>query len=193
MCYGHIHNAIGGSRLVCHNLGSMLIEKSLSLSRYFFERSKYHDAEMKIISALGVYEVGSARSSLHHASMYRVHAAIALESGKFDEAAKYVDTQLELLGLRQTPQGDALKQSGLLDRRPDAIFSPSQIHDVYPGVFVVLPFRSVCSFGHKLYFSANDELDEQYSIYLYHAEMCFSAALKECEMAHINIATMSGR
>lgn len=178
---------------MCHDLESTVIRNSLSLSRYYFERARYHDAEIKIESALGVYELGRARSSLHHASIYRVHAAIALESGKFDEAAKYVNTQLELLGLHHTPQGDVLKESGLLDRRPDAISPPSEIHDVDPGIFVVLPFRSICSFGHKLYFSANDVKDERYPIYLYHAENCFSTALKDCEIAHMKMATMSGR
>lgn len=179
--------------MVCHNFGSTGIENSLRLNRYYFERARYYDAEIKILSALGVYELGRARSSLHHASIYRVHAAIALESGKFDEAAKYVDTQVELLDLHHTAQGDVLKGSGLLDRRPDAISPPSQIHDVDPGVFVVLPFRSICSFGHKLYFSANDVKDERYPIYLHHAEMCFSTALKDCEVAHVKMATMSGR
>lgn len=178
---------------MCNNLGSTVIGKSLSLSRYYFERSRYYDAEIKIESALGVYELGRARSSLHHASIYRVRAAIALESGKFDEAAKYVNNQVELLGLHHTPQGDVLKESGLLDRRPDAISPPSQVHDVHPGVFVVLPFRSICSFGHKLYFSASDVKDERYPIYLHHAETCFTTALKDCEIAHIKMAKMGGR
>lgn len=155
----------------------------LSHSRYYLERSNYNDAVVKIESALGVYELGKANSSLHLASIYRVHAAIASERGKPDEAARYVGMQVELLQLYDMPQGDALKERGLLDSAPDAI-SPSWDHDVPPGNFVVLPFRSICRFGFKLYLIAQDEKDQQYPLYLRYAETCFSAALRDCKDAH---------
>ena len=112
-----------------------------------------------------------------------MHAAIAYENGKADEAAKYVSMQLKLLELYRTPQGDALKERGLFDYAPDAI-SPSWHHGVPPGIFVVLPFRSICNFGFKLYLSAQDEEDQQYPLYLRHAETCFSTALQDCKHAH---------
>ena len=150
----------------------------LKFSRYYLERSNYHDAEVKIDSALGVYELGKANPSLHLASIYRVHAAIAFESEKSDEVARYVNMQMELLELHGTPQGDTLKKRGLLDCAPDAV-SPSWDHGVPPGKFIVLPFRSICSFGFKLYLGAQDEKDHQYPLYLHHAETCFSAALQD--------------
>ena len=165
----------------------------LNFSRYYYERSRYHDAERKIESALGVYEVGQTKSSLHHASIYRVHAAIAHERGRVEEAAKYVDLQVELLGLHYTAQGDALKKSGLLDHAPDGICLFSWVCDVPPGIFVVLPFRSVCNFGFKLYLSAQDEKDQSHHLYLIHAEACFSAALKDCINAHMKTTRMKSR
>lgn len=100
--------------------------------------------------------------------------------------------QLELLELSGTPQGDALKERGLLDRAPDAI-SPSWDLGVPPGNFVVLPFRSICNFGFRLYFSAQDEKDEHYPLYLYHAETCFSAALQDCKHAYTKTTQLSSR
>ena len=147
---------------------------------------------VKIESALGVYELGEADSSLHLASIYRVHAAIASESGKSDEAAKYVNMQMELLELYDTPQGDTLKERGLLDCAPDAI-SPCWDHGVPPGNFVVLPLRSICNFGFRLYLSAQDEKDQQYPLYLRHAETCFSAALQDCKNAHAKTIQFSSR
>ena len=164
----------------------------LSLSRYYLERSNYHDAEVKIDSALGVYDLGKANSSLHLASIYRAHAAIASESGKPDEVAKYVNMQMELLELYDTPQGDALKERGLLGCAPDAV-SPSWDHGVPPGKFIVLPFRSICSFGFKLYLSAQDEKDQQYPLYLRHAETCFSATLQDYKNAHTKTTGFSSR
>ena len=167
-------------------------ERLLSLSRYYLERTNYHDAEIKIESALGVYELGQANSSLHLASIYRVHAAINSESGKCDDAAKYVKMQLELLELYGTPQGDALEERGLLDGAPDAI-SPSWDLGVPPGNFVVLPFRSICNFGFRLYLSAQDEKDQQYPLYLRHAEICFLAAMQDCKHAYTKIIQPSSR
>ena len=164
----------------------------LSPSRYYLERLNYQDAMVKIESALGVYELGKANSSLHLASIYRVHAAIAYERGKSDEAAKYVSMQVELLQLYGTPQGDALKERRLLDCAPDGI-TPLWDHDVPPGNFVVLPFRSICSFGFKLYLRAQDEKDQQYPLYLNYAETCFSAALQDCKYAHTKTTQFSSR
>ena len=148
------------------------------------ERSRCYDAEVKIQAALGVHGLARGKSSLHHASLHRVHAAIALERGKANEAEQYVNLQMEQLELCGTEQGEALKKSGLLDKAPDAAaFSPWGL-DAPPGIFVVLPFRSVCTFGWKLYLSAQDERDPKYGQYLYQAALCFSSALKDCKSAH---------
>lgn len=165
----------------------------LNFSRYYYERSKYHDAEGKIESALGVYDLGQTKSSLHRASIYRVHAAIAHESRRFEEAAKYVDLQVEQLELHNTAQGHALKESGLLEWAPDAICLFSWVCDVPPGIFVILPFRSVCKFGFKLYLSAQDEKDQNYHLCLSHAETCFSATLKDCINAPTKTTRMHSR
>ena len=152
----------------------------LTLSRYHLERSRCDDAEIKIESALGVCELGRASSSLHHASIHRVYAAIAFESGRLDEATEFVNEQLQQLELHNTAQGNALKRSGLLDRTPDALTFSSNLP---PGIFVVLPFRSICNFGFRLYLMADDEKALQYPTYLQHAEICFSTALKDCKNA----------
>ena len=152
----------------------------------------YHDAEIKIESALGVYELGKANSSLHLASIYRVHAAMHSESGNTDEAAKFVKLQLEVLELYGTPQGDALEERGLLDAAPDAV-SLSWDQGVPPGNFVVLPFRSICNFGFRLYLSAQDEKDQQYPLYLHHAEICFLAAMQDCKNAYTKITQPASR
>ena len=165
----------------------------LSLNRYYFERSRYHDAEIKIKAAFGVYELGQAKSSLHHASIYRVHAAIALENGKLDEAAKYVNMQLELLGLHGTPEGEALMESGLLDRAPDAMSPSSWEYDVPYGAFVVLPFHSICRFGFNLYLTAHDVKDQQYPQYLRHAEICFLTALTDLKTARMDARSVGPR
>ena len=143
-------------------------------------------------SALGVYEFGQANSAMHLASIYRVHTAIAHETGRVDDAVRYRNTQLETLGLWQTPQGDVLKESGLLDQTPD-IIPPSWTPSEPPGVFVVLPFRSICSFGYKLYSNVQDEKDEKYLQYLHQAEICFSTALADCKMATKQTARMTSR
>ena len=88
--------------------------------------------------------------------------------------------QVKQLELHDTAQGNALKKSGLLDRTPDALTFSS---DLPPGIFVVLPFRSICNFGFKLYLIAHDEKDLEYPTYLHHAEICFSKALKDCKNA----------
>lgn len=162
-------------------------------SWYYMERSRYYDAEVKIQAALGVHELMWGKSRAHHASIYRVHAAIAIERGKPDEAAEYVDRQMEQLGLRWTVQGEELKQSGLLDRAPDAVpISPWGL-DVPSGNLVVLPFRSICSFGWQLYLNAQDEKDPKYAQYLYEAELCFSTALKDSISAHDQMGQMNSR
>ena len=166
----------------------MTYEIMLSVGRYYIERSRYRDAEVKIESALGVYELARKNSSFHYASICRVHAAVALENGKFDEAARYVTLQLEELGLHGTAQGEALRKSGLLDRTPDTISLSLWQHGVPPGMFVVLPFRSICNFGFKLYLIAYNEEDQQYPQILYQAEICFSTALKECQKADTKTA-----
>ena len=151
----------------------------LSLDRYHFERSSYSDAEIKIQGALGVYELAQGKSPLHHASLHRVHAAIALERGKSDEAAQYVHLQMEQLQLRWLQQGEDLRQSGLLDRAPDAVALSPWGLDVPPGKLAVLPFRSVCSFGWKLYLSAKNGKDPRYLKYLNQAALCFLTALED--------------
>lgn len=157
------------------------------------ERSRYYDAEVKIQAALGVHELMWGKSRAHHASIYRVRAAIAIERGKPDEAAQYVDRQMEQLGLRWTVQGEELRQSGLLDRAPDAVpISPWGL-DVPSGNLVVLPFRSICSFGWHLYLNAQDEKDPKYAQYLYEAELCFSTALKDSISAHDQMGQMNSR
>lgn len=108
-----------------------------------------------------------------------MHAAIALERGKSDEAAQYVDLQMEQLQLRWLQQGEDLKESGLLDRAPDAVaLSPWDL-DIPPGKFAVLPFHSVCSFGWKLYLSAQNENDMKYPKYLKQAAHCFWTVLED--------------
>ena len=134
---------------------------------------------MKIEAALGVYRLARTESSLHHASIYRVHAAIALERRRLDEAAQYVKMQMIQLELHGKEEGYALEKSGLFDRAPDGVgLSPWGL-DVPPGNFVVLPFRSIRSFGWKLYLHAQDERDPKYAQYLQQAELCFSTALRD--------------
>lgn len=166
---------------------------ALTPSRYYLERSKCEDAEAKIQAAFGVCGLARAKSSLHHASIRRVHAAIALERGRADEAAQFVNLQLEQLDLHYTEQGEALKKSGLLDRAPDAVAQTPWGLEVPPGYFLVLPFRSVCSFGWKLYLSAQDEKDPKYAQCLYQAQLCFSTALKDHESAHNGTGQMYSR
>lgn len=172
---------------------SWRLRNLLNFSRYSLERSRYYDANVKIQSALGVYELGNATSSLHYASIYRVHAAVALECGKSDEAAQYVKLQMEQLTVQETPQGDAF---GLFDRAPDAVSLSSWDLDVYqlnPAVFVVLPFRSIRRFGWKLYLSAQDEKDPKHAQVLRQAELCFSAALQDCKNARMETPRMNSQ
>ena len=154
---------------------------------------RYYDAEVKIQAALGVHELAPGKSSLHNASIYRVHAAIAFECRKPDEAAQHLNLQIQQLELRWTVQGEALKKSGLLDRAPDAVALSPWGLDVPPGNFVVLPFRSVRSFGWKLYLNAQDENDPKYRHYLYQAALCFSTALEDCKSAHAETGRMNSR
>lgn len=120
-------------------------------------------------------------STLHLASIRRVHAAIALERGRADEAEVYVNRQIVQLNLLHTEQGEALRKSGLLDRAPDAVALTPWGLEVPPGPFLVLPFRSVCSLGWKLYLNADDEKDPMYAQCLHQAKLCFSTALKDLE------------
>ena len=138
---------------------------------------------MKIEAALGVLELARGQSFFHHANIYRVHAAIAVERGRIDEAAQYCEIQIGMLGLQWTDQGAALKGSGLLDRAPDSVTLSPWGLDVTPGKFAVRPFRSVCSFGWKLYLSAQDEQEPEYAQCLYQAALCFSTALKDSTSA----------
>lgn len=126
-----------------------------------------------------MYGFARAKSSLHHASIYRVHAAIALERRRLEEAAQYVNLQMTHLELHWRTEGYALEKSGLLDRAPDGVALSPWGLDVPPGNFVVLPFRSICSFGWKLYLHAQDENDPMYAQYLQQAELCFSTALDD--------------
>lgn len=146
---------------------------------YFLERSRYYDAEVKIQAALGVYELARGKSPLHYASIHRVHAAIALERGKADEAAEYVNLQMEQLELRWLQQGEDLKESGLLDSAPDSVTMSPWGLDVPPGKFAVLPFRSLCGLGWKLYLSAQSEKDLRYPKCLSQAALCFSTVLED--------------
>ncbi len=149
------------------------------MNRYYLERSRCHDAEVKIQAALGVYGLARGKSPLHHASIYRVHAAIALARGKSEEAAQHVKLQMEQLELRWTEQEQMLKESGLLDRAPDAVAISPWGLDVPPGKFVVLPFRSVCSFGWKIYLNAFNEKDPKIAQWLDQAQLCFSTLLRD--------------
>lgn len=128
------------------------------------------------------------KSPLHHANIHRVHAAIAFERGSRDEAAQHVRLQLQRSEPYWTSQGEALKNSGLLDRAPDAVAVSPWGLDIPPGNFVVLPFRSVFSFGWKLYSSAQDEKDPKYAEYLDQAALCFSTVLKDRTSAHTKTA-----
>lgn len=129
------------------------------LSRYYLERYRCHDAEAKIKAALGVCKLVPAMSTLHVASIRRVYAAITLEGGRADEAVVYVVRQVVELAIVHTEQGETLRKSGLLDRAPDAVALTPWGLEVPAGRFVVLPFRSICSFGWKLYLIAHDEED----------------------------------
>ena len=122
-----------------------------------------------------------------------MHAAIALERGRADEAEQYVNLAMEQLDVHFTEQGAALKESGLLDRALNAVALTPWGLDVPPGYFLVLPFRSVCSFGWKLYLSAQDEKDPKYALCLYQAQLCFSTALKDLESAHNGTGQMYSR
>ena len=160
-------------------LGCTVICNVLNFGRYFLERSRYYDAEVKIQAALGVHGLARAKSSLHLASTHRVHAAIAFERGKSDEAVQHVNLQMEQLELRWTVQGEALKESGLLDRAPDASPLCPWGFGIPPDKFVVLPFRSVVSFGWKLYLNTPTDKGQKYLQYLHQASLCFSTVLKD--------------
>ena len=86
-----------------------------------------------------------------------------------------------------------MQKSGLLDRAPDAVALTPWGLEIPPGYFLVLPFRSVCSFGWKLYLSAQDEKDPEYAQCLYQAQLCFSTALKDLESAHNGTGQMCSR
>ena len=143
-----------------------------------------------IKTALGVYSLGKEKSSLHLATMYRVRAAIAYEGERLYEAAGYVEEQLKLLELRHTVQGEALKESGLLDRAPDAFSPSSWNNNVHLGDVVVLPFCSTCSIGLQLYLNAQDKNDQLYGEYLEQAGICFKKALGDRLLAFTKTARM---
>ena len=156
----------------------------LRASRYYFERSRFDDAQSKIQAALGVHEMTRWKSSIHYASIYRIYAAIAMECRKEGEAAMYAGWQLQQLDLQWTEQGEVLRKSGLLDKGPDAVAVSPWGFDIPPGDFVMLPFRSVFSFGWKFYLCADDERDPMYREYLYQADDCFRAVYTDCRIAH---------
>lgn len=60
------------------------------------------------------FTASHGESSLHHASIFRVHAAIALERGRSEEAAQHVNIQRGQLELRGTEQRAALKKANSL-------------------------------------------------------------------------------
>ena len=165
----------------------------LKTSRYYFERSRYDDAQIKIQAALGVHELTRWKSWLHYASIYRVYAAIAMECRKDGEAARYADWQLQQLDLQWTKQGEALRKSGLLDKAPDAVAVSPWGVELPPGNFVVLPFRSLTNFGWKFYLLAEDEQDPMYARYLYQADLCFTAVYEDCRIAHTQTQQMRSR
>ena len=112
---------------------------------------------------------------------------------KEGEAAMYAGWQLQQLDLQWTEQGDALRKSGLLDKGPDAVAVSPWGFDIPPGDFVMLPFRSVSSFGWKLYLCADDAKDPMYTQYLYQADVCFRAVYDDCRIAHTQTKQIQSR
>ena len=187
---------------MCQNPNAHGRENLLILSRYHWERSRHCDAEATLQAALGVCghpQRKSPPSSLYIASIHRIHAAIAIERGNAVEAAQHVGSQLQQLAILGTSQREALKKSGLLDRAPDSVALSSWGLDLPPGNSVVLPFRSVCSFGWKLYeysqcLDTRDEEDAKLAqTLLRQAARCFSTVLHDRTSAHPGTGQMSSR